>query len=134
MNIISPNGTKTQYNNSTNSLTRIIGCKAYTVNLDKLRNFKVKDLARMTNLDDEEFSLMAYIQSNTANKQIKLIIGNEDRAYQIATSHYLTESFSYDMFLAIKPEEYVTEVYEYLSHEDLTSEIHSLAEAIGKGL
>ena len=68
MTILSPNGNKTIYDSDTNNLTRIVGVKAHIVNLDRMKDFTVGELARMTNLDDESFSLMAYIQKTAKER------------------------------------------------------------------
>ena len=67
MTILSPSGAKTIYDNSTNQLTRIVGVEAHVISLDKLDNPQIKDLARMSNLDDEAFGLMAYVQKGLNN-------------------------------------------------------------------
>ncbi len=65
MTILSPNGAKTIYNHDTNSIIRIVDSKAQTISLDRLKNQTVRELARMTNLDDESFKLMAEVQGRT---------------------------------------------------------------------
>ena len=68
MTILSPNGNKTIYDSDTNNLTRIVGNEAKVINLDKLKELTIREVARMTNLDDEAFSLMAYIQKTAKER------------------------------------------------------------------
>ena len=66
MTILSPNGQKTVYNAETKTLSRVVDNSIKTIDITNMKDMKVKDLARMTNLDDEAFSLMAYIQEQKA--------------------------------------------------------------------
>ena len=52
--------TTTEYDPDTNDLTRIITSKIHTINMkDKTT---LSDLQRLTELDNESFELMAYLQ------------------------------------------------------------------------
>ena len=64
MTIISQHNHRTEYNIKTETLTRIVDSKLHSFNLSKLDNPSIEDLARLANIDDEAFSLMAYIQGS----------------------------------------------------------------------
>jgi len=62
MTILSPNGVQTIFDLETKTLTRIMDNKARVVDLTKMKNLTIGELARMSNMDNESFKLMEELQ------------------------------------------------------------------------
>lgn len=54
----------------------------------------------------------------------------KDKAYEIATGHYLTETFTAKEFDSIAITEYITETYEYDDPDNIRASIEELAETM----